>query len=593
MPELARAGEKVIRGIAVSSGVCRGKILVLGKPPETSIPEYTITEGEVADHTNRLEQALMLTRQQIQHVQHQVRERMGATDASVFDAHLLVLEDPVLLTEVVRTVAEKKVNVEYAFAAVTSKYIAALAAIQDDYLRERAADMRDVASRIQHNLLGESESLELAQITEPCILVAHDLTPSRTALLDKQKVLGFATDQGSRTSHTAILARSLQIPAVTGLTDASQRLKTGQYALLDGFNGVIIVDPTEQTLFEYGQLSFRRNAVQERLRDVKDQVAVTLDGTQITLSANISGPSETAAVRNFGAEGVGLFRTEYLFMGQEDLPTEEEQFQAYSQVANALKPLPVIIRTLDLGGDKFLSHRYGPEEANPFLGFRAIRISLQEPKLFRDQLRAILRASAAGNVKLMYPMISSLDEVNQANALVETYKSELRAEGVPFDDGIETGAMIEIPAAVLISGALAKRVRFFSIGTNDLIQYSLAVDRLNPKIAHLYEPTHPGVLRLIKTTADAAHAAGIWVGVCGEMAGDPVMIPLLLGLGVDELSAAPATVPAMKFMIRRVKLSEARDLAEFALHCESGAEILSRAQALARAIAPSLFEDQV
>ncbi len=593
MPELARAGEKMIRGIAVSSGVCRGKILVLGKPPETSIPEYAISEGEVAEHTNRLEQALMRTRQQIQHVQREVQERMGAADASVFDAHLLVLEDPLLLEEVVRMVAEKRVNVEHAFASVTSKYIATLAAIQDDYLRERAADMRDVASRIQHNLLGESESLEIGQITEPCILVAHDLTPSRTALLDKRKVLGFATDQGSRTSHTAILARSLQIPAVTGLSDATQRLKTGQYALLDGFNGVIIVDPTEQTLFEYGQLSFRHTAVQERLRDVRDQPAVTLDGTRITLSANISDPSETTIVRDSGAEGVGLFRTEYLFMGQETLPTEEEQFQAYLQVASALKPLPVIIRTLDLGGDKFLSHRYGPEEANPFLGFRAIRISLQEPKLFRDQLRAILRASVTGNVKLMYPMISSLDELNQANALVETYKSELRAEGIPFDDGIEIGAMIEIPAAVLISGALAKRVRFFSVGTNDLIQYSLAVDRLNPKIAHLYEPTHPGVLRLIKAATDAAHAAGIWVGVCGEMAGDPVMIPLLLGLGVDELSAAPAMVPAMKFMIRRVKLSEAGALAEFALHCESGAEILSRAQALAKAIAPSLFEDQV
>ena len=593
MPELARAGEKVMRGIAVSSGVCRGKILVLGKPPETSIPEYTITEGEVADHTNRLEQALMLTRQQIQRVQHEVQERMGAADASVFDAHLLVLEDPLLLDEVVRMVTEKKVNVEFAFASVTSKYIAALAAIQDDYLRERAADMRDVASRIQHNLQGETESMELAQIAEPCILVAHDLTPSRTGLLDKRKVLGFATDQGSRTSHTAILARSLEIPAITGLTDASQRLKTGQYALLDGFNGVIIIDPTEQTLFEYGQLNFRHTAVRERLRDVRDQPAITLDGTRITLSANISNPGDTAVVRDSGAEGVGLFRTEYLFMGQENLPTEEEQFKAYVQVASALKPLPVIIRTLDLGGDKFLSHRYGPEEANPFLGFRAIRISLQEPKLFRDQLRAILRASAAGNVKLMYPMISSLDELNQANALVETYKSELRAEGVPFDDGIEIGAMIEIPAAVLISGTLAKRVRFFSIGTNDLIQYSLAVDRLNPRIAHLYEPTHPGVLRLIKATADAAHAASVWVGVCGEMAGDPVMVPLLLGLGVDELSAAPAMVPAMKFMIRHVKLSEARELADFALQCESGAEILSRAQALARAVAPSLFEDQV
>jgi phosphotransferase system enzyme I (PtsI) len=591
MPEAARAGERVFRGIPVSDGVCRGKILVLHRPQETTIPKYAITEGEIPEHTNRLEQALIRTRQQILEVQQQVSKGMGASEAGIFDAHLLVLEDPVLLEEVVRLVRTDMVNIEFAFSAVTAKYIATLGAIEDDYLRERAADMRDVTARILSSLLGQEEQGGLTDLIEPSILVAHDLTPSRTALLDKRMVLGIATDQGSRTSHTAILARSLQIPGVTGLKDASLRLKHGQYALLDGFNGLLIIDPTDQTLYEYGQLARKHLALQDRLREVKDQPAVTLDGARITLSANIEKPDETVDVAAFGAEGVGLYRTEYLFLSRETLPTEEEQYQAYASVAAAVMPRPLIIRTLDLGGDKVLSDRQESSERNPFLGWRAIRICLQERDMFRDQLRAVLRASVAGNIKLMYPMISGLEEVNQANALVEQCKAELRAQNIPFNEQLEIGVMIEIPAAVLTAEALAKRVKFFSIGTNDLIQYSLAVDRMNPKIAHLYEPTHPAILRLIKATTDAAHAHGIWVGVCGEMAGDPVLVPLLLGLGVDELSAAPSAVPAVKFLLRRLKLSEARELARFALECESGAEILARAQTLARQIAPSLFEE--
>ena len=385
----------------------------------------------------------------------------------------------------------------------------------------------------------------------------------------------------------------MEIPAVVGLQRTSEELKTGEYALLDGFNGKIIINPTDQTLFEYGQLVRQHVDLREKLRDVQRQPAVTLDGTRVGLSANIEGADDASAVVACGAEGVGLFRTEYLFINRTVLPSEEEQYVAYRKIAAALKPQPVIIRTLDLGGDKFLSHLHGPQEMNPFLGWRAIRLCLEEKEIFRDQLRAILRASVEGNIKVMYPMVSCLQELEQANALLEQYKAELRAENIPFCNELEIGVMVEIPSAALASNALAKRVKFFSIGTNDLIQYTLAVDRLNERIAHLYEPTHPSILHLIKMTVDAAHRNGIWVGVCGEMAGDPVLVPLLLGLGVDELSVTPPLVPSIKFLIRRLKMEEAKKLANFALNCESGVEILKRAQALAKNIAPSLFENKV
>jgi phosphotransferase system enzyme I (PtsI) len=590
MPELAKTSEQVYRGIPVSEGICRGKIVVVSRPPETEVPKYAIAEADLPEHTNRLEQALVQTRHQIQEVQRKVVAAMGAADASIFDAHLLMLDDPVLLDEALRLMQQERVNVEYAFSVARGKYLATLEAVDDEYLRERTADVRDVTARVLHNLLGGAGPPPLPPLQEPCILVAHDLAPSQTAVLDKKLVLGFAIDQGTKTCHTAILARAHQLPAVTGLQEASQRLKSGQYALLDGFGGALIVDPTDQTLFEYGQLARKHAAVQERLQEVRDQRAITLDGVAITLSANVESPDETAAVQANGAEGIGLFRTEYLFLNRESLPTEEEQFQAYYQVAAALQPQPVVIRTLDLGGDKVLRGRHAQAEHNPFLGWRAIRMCLQERDLFRRQLRAVLRAAVLGNIKLMYPMISGLDELLQANGMVEECKAELRRDAIPFAENLEVGAMIEIPSAAVTADALAKRVRFFSLGTNDLIQYSLGVDRMNPKIAHLYEPTHPAIVRLIKTTVDAAHAHGIWVGVCGEMAGDPVLVPLLLGLGVDELSAAPGLVPAVKFLIRQLKMSEAEALAEFALKCENGAETLSRAQALANAIAPSLFE---
>jgi phosphotransferase system enzyme I (PtsI) len=588
MPEPPR-GEQTFRGIPVSAGVCRGKILVLDRCRPT-IVKRPLTEAQVPDEVNRLEKALVQTRHQLLEVQRRVSEGMGSEEGSIFDAHLLVLEDRTLLDEVVRRIQEEKVNAEYAFQAVAERYAAMLAAIEDDYLRERATDMRDVTARVLGNLLGMPDEIDLRHLKEPCIIVSHDLTPSNTAQLDKRHVLGFATDVGSKTSHTAIMARSLRIPAVVGLKDASPQLESGQNALLDGINGLVIINPTDQTLFEYGQLARKQVTLQEKLRDVLAQPAVTLDGHSVFLSANIETPADTEAVKANGAEGVGLFRTEYLFLNRELPPGEEQQFLAYREAARALKPMPLVIRTLDLGGDKLLAHLPLPRERNPFLGWRAIRLCLQERDIFREQLRAILRASSEGNVKMMFPMISGLDELNQATALVEEYKAELRQEKIAFDENLEIGAMIETPSAVIVAESLAKRLKFFSIGTNDLIQYSLAVDRMNEKIAHLYEPTHPAIVRLLKAAIDAAHHHKVWVSVCGEMGGDPVLVPLLLGLGVDELSAAPPLIPPLKFIVRRLKLAEAKDLADFALQCESSADILARCQELARQIAPGLFE---
>jgi phosphotransferase system enzyme I (PtsI) len=591
MPDAARAGERIFRGIPVSPGVCRGKILVIGKPQTETVVRRQIAESEVSAELKRFEQALVDTRHQILEVQRQLTEGLGAKDASIFDAHLLVLEDPTLIDEVTKLIQEQGLAAEYAFQQVSDKYIKTLSSIDDEYLRERAGDMRDVVTRVLDLLRGRATNLDLSQIKDPCIIISYDLTPSQTAQMNKKMVLGFATDIGSRTSHTAIMARSLRIPAVVGLRRATQELASGSYALLDGYNGQIVINPTDQTLFEYGQLVRKRVTLEEKLRDTLDKPSVTLDGTPIVLSANIEGPADTEAVLASGAEGVGLFRTEYLFINRDTLPNEEEQYQAYREVVAALKPSPVIIRTLDLGGDKFLSHLQVPQEMNPFLGWRAIRFCLQERDIFRAQLRAILRASAEGNVKIMYPMISGLEELNQAGALLEEFKGELRCEGQPFDENLEVGAMIEIPSAAVAAESLARRVKFFSLGTNDLIQYSLAVDRLNEKIAHLYEPTHPAILRLIKMTADAGRKHGIWTGICGEMAGEAVLTPLLLGLGITELSAAPSVVPQIKYLIRRLKMTEAQELAAFALDCESGPEILGRCKKLALQIAPSLFEN--
>jgi phosphotransferase system enzyme I (PtsI) len=579
----------VYRGIPVSGGICKGPLVILKKEDEC-IPQREVAEEDIPHELERLEKALIETRQQIIQVQNQVEEAMGAEDASIFDAHLLVLEDQTLLDEVSRFLHGHRVNVEYAFNQVAEKYAATLSRIDDDYLRERASDLRDVTSRVLNNLLGRRDTT-MSTLSGPSIIGSYDLSPSVTAQLDKDVVLGFVTEVGGRTSHTAIMARALQIPAIVGLQNLRTQAKSGEYVLLDGYNGLLIVNPTDQTLYEYGQLVEKQVHLKEKLKDITREAAITLDGKRITLSANIGQASDIEAVRQSGAEGVGLFRTEFLFLNRTTLPSEDEQYEAYRSVAAALNPGPVVIRTLDLGGDKFAAHLNMPAEMNPFLGWRAIRFCLEEKEIFRTQLRAILRASVEGNIKMMYPMISCLRELESANELVNECKAELDCEGIPFNHHLEIGVMIEIPAAALIADTLGKRVSFFSIGTNDLIQYSLAVDRLNEKIAHLYEPAHPAILKLVQMTAKAGHANGIWTGVCGEMASDLAMVPLLLGLGVDELSVAAGYVPQVKYLIRSIRLSEAQKLAEWAVANESGTAVLERAQEFIHAAAPSLFEN--
>ena len=579
----------MLRGIPVSQGVSQGRVVVLNRSrivPAKAGFEIDDQAGEEA----RLQTALAETRKQLTAVQERLRDEFGAKESQIFDAHLLVLEDPALMEEVGRQVRDEHHTPEYAFYTASEKYAEALSAVDDSYLSERAADIRDVTQRVLGNLMGQPQRAGVSDLTEPCIVVANDLTPSDTAQLDPAKVLGFVTEVGSRTSHTAILARSLQIPAVLGLGEAIEELKPGQTVLLDGFNGFVIISPSEQTLFEYGQLVERQSSIEESLDEIRTEPAKTLDGHTIILSANIERAGDVEAVRKSGATGVGLFRTEFLFINRSDLPNEEEQFQAYKKVTESLAPEPVIIRTLDLGGDKLLSHVNVAAEMNPFLGWRAIRLCLEERDLFRTQLRAILRASAFGDLKIMYPMVSGMDELDAANVLLDECRDQLRAEGVEFAENLEIGVMIETPSAAMIADSLARCVQFFSIGTNDLIQYSLAVDRLNEKIAHLYEPTHPGILRLIKTTVDAGQAQKIWTGVCGEMAGELAMVALLIGLGVAELSVVPSLVPRVKMLIRSIEMAKARELAEFALNCDSPGEILARAEALAKAAVPDFFE---
>lgn len=581
----------MLRGIPVSQGVSQGRVVVLNR--SRIVPAKAGFElGDQAGEEDRLKTALAETRAQILAVQEKLRDELGAKESLIFDAHLLVLEDPALLEEVHRQVREEHLTPEFAFYTASEKYATALSAVEDSYLSERAADIRDVTQRVLGNLMGQPQQAGVSDLTEPCIVVANDLTPSDTAQLDPAKVLGFVTEVGSRTSHTAILARSMQIPAVLGLGESIEKLKSGQTVLLDGFNGFVVISPSDQTLFEYGQLVERQTSIEESLDEIRSEPATTLDGHSIILSANIERAGDVEAVRKSGATGVGLFRTEFLYINRPDLPDEEEQFQAYKKVAESLAPEPVIIRTLDLGGDKLLSHVNVSAEMNPFLGWRAIRLCLEEKDLFRTQLRAILRASIFGNLKIMYPMVSGMDELDTANVLLDECRGQLKSEGVEFANDLEIGVMVETPSAAMIADSLAKRVQFFSIGTNDLIQYSLAVDRLNEKIAHLYEPTHPGILRLIKATVDAGQAQNIWTGVCGEMASDIAMVPLLIGLGVGELSVVSSLVPRVKMLIRSIEMAKAQELATFALNNDSPSEILARAEALAKEAVPSFFEER-
>jgi phosphoenolpyruvate-protein phosphotransferase (PTS system enzyme I) len=572
--------ETRFQGAGVSSGVARGKIHVV-RDDLDDVTHYRISPSQVTDEIGRFEAALIQTRMQILEMQQRIAESIGAKDAAIFDAHLLVVEDRTLIDEVLRKLETDLCNVEWVFQEVSTRYAETLNKIDDPYLRERALDIQDVTKRVIRNLQGKTPKTFLG-LSEPHILVAHNLTPSDTATMNRERVLGIATDLGSRTSHTAIIARSLNIPAVVGLHDITEKLETGQEVLIDGTNGWLIIDPTPETLAHYREIESRRIKVVAQLRELRETSSTTRDGRHIVLSANIELPEDVDAVAANGAEGIGLYRTEFLYLNRTALPTEDEQYETYRKVAECVRPNPLIIRTFDLGGDKLAPGTVDiSDELNPFLGWRAIRFCLENVDIFKTQLRAILRASAVGNVKIMFPMISGLDELRSALAVLATCKEELHESKIDIGEKTEVGAMIEIPSAAISADLLADEVDFFSIGTNDLIQYALAVDRVNERIAHLYEPTHPAVLRLLKMVADAAHANNIWVGVCGEMAGDIALVPLLLGLGVDELSAGAALVPRVKRAVQSLAIPECRQLVEEALKLQTPSEILARCLELA------------
>jgi phosphotransferase system enzyme I (PtsI) len=568
--------EIVVQGISASQGIAYGQIFVYLQS-EVEIPSYQVDPEKRIDEIVRFDKALLVTRQQIAKIQAEVEKNLGKNEALIFDAHLLVLEDQALISETIRESETTGRNIETCFDTVSKKYIQAFSEIDDEYLRERAGDIRDVAQRVLQNLLGQAEN-SLSQLVKSRIVVANDLSPSDSAAINRGAGLAIVTDSGSKTSHGVIVARSMQVPAVVGVRDLTKRTHTGDWALVDGYDGIVILNPSEQTLFRYGKIQSQKKSFEIRLREANRQKAVTLDGVEVSLMANIENVGEMSQVKEYFAQGVGLFRTEYLFLSAARVPNEQEQFLAYKAVVEGLAPNPVIIRTLDLGGDKpMASGPYAfPKEDNPFMGFRAIRFCLDNQGMFKDQLRAILLASHHGKAKLMYPMISGAEEMAQANALLEECKAELRMRGQPFDESLEVGAMIEIPSAAATIDLLEKHCDFFSIGTNDLIQYLLAIDRGNDRIAHLYEPAHPAVLRTLKRVVDDAHRLDVPVGVCGEMAGDPVYAPLLLGLGVDSLSMAPTLLPAVKFLIRAMKMADARELAAEALAMTSAGAIYSK-----------------
>ncbi|HEY4257161.1 MAG TPA: phosphoenolpyruvate--protein phosphotransferase [Candidatus Udaeobacter sp.] len=567
-------------GAGVSPGMACGKTHVV-RDDQDDVVRYRIAPSQVADEIGRFETALIQTRMQILEMQQRIAESIGAKDAAIFDAHLLVVEDRTSIDEVLRKLETDLCNVEWVFQEVATRYAETLNKIDDPYLRERALDIQDVTKRVIRNLQGKAPKTFLA-LNEPHILVAHNLTPSDTASINRAHVLGVATDLGSRTSHAAILARSLNIPAIVGLHDVTVKLETGQHVLLDGSDGQLIVDPTPQTIAHYAEIESRRAKVTAQLKELRTTRSTTRDGRHIVLSANIELPRDVEAVAANGAEGIGLYRTEFLYLNRSTLPTEHEQFETYRRVAEQVRPDPLIIRTFDLGGDKLAPGAVEiTDELNPFLGWRAIRLCLENIEIFKTQLRAILRASVVGNIKIMFPMISGLEELRRAKAVLDECKDELRHAGIPLAEKIELGAMIEIPSAAISANVLASEVDFFSIGTNDLIQYTLAVDRVNEKLAHLYEPTHPAILRLLKMVADAAHANHIWVGVCGEMAGDVALIPLLLGLGIDELSASASRVPRVKRAVQSLAIPECRELVEETLKLNTGSEILARCLELA------------
>lgn len=563
--------EKVFYGIPASPGVARGQVFrfLHGK---VEVPKYAVQEADQDSEISRFEDALSQTKDQITKIRGEVAKNLGEKEAGIFDAHLMVLEDKAVLDDVVAEIRKSGDNVEQCLHRVTQRYIDYFSQLEDEYLRERSADLKDISKRLLGNLVGATAA-GTAFLDEPRILVSEDLSPSDTASLDGDKILGIATDAGGRTSHAVIMARSSGVPAVVGLRQMTDQLSEGDTLLIDGFEGIAIVNPSETTLFRYGKVGQSRKRMKDLLLEEASLPALTKDGEKVVFLTNADSPDEVRKSNDHDCQGVGLFRTESIFLRKNEIPSEEDQFNEYRQIVESANPLPVTIRTLDLGGDKILDSIGREKEENPFMGFRAIRYCLRNPDVFLDQLRAILRASTHGTVKIMFPMVSGVGELVRAKEFLSTAMRQLREKNIEFDDKIEVGCMIETPSAVTICDLLASEVDFFSVGTNDLVQYLLAVDRINNEIAYLYEPHHPAVIRSLKRVFEIGKEHGVEVTVCGEIAGDPHFLPLLLALGVNSLSAASPMLPELKFFARRFTLAEARKLTDHILEMKRPSEI--------------------
>jgi phosphotransferase system enzyme I (PtsI) len=565
------ASETRFQAIAASPGVATGPIILL-RQDRPAIRHRAITPDRIGHEISRFEESLLKTRQQILQAKGRLASSVGEKDAAIFDAHLLVLEDPTILQAVKAQLHERLQTVDSIYQEITKSLAQQMLDLDDEYLRERANDIHDVSRRVLQNLRGLEEPV--VEIAQPSIIIADALSLTDLISIDRASLLGFATEQGSSTSHAAIVARSLNIPAVVGIHHLLERVDAGMEVLLDGSTGVLIVLPGEATKAEFGRLTTQRSAVEEQLETIRDTLARTIDDRRVIVSANVELPEDFPLVAENGAEGIGLYRTEFLFLNRNDFPTEEEQYEVYRQIAVLARPNSVIIRTLDVGGDKVASFLSGEEqEMNPFLGWRGIRLCLDRPDIFRTQLRAICRASAEGNVRIMFPMITDVTEVRRCKQIVAEILGELRAEGIPVAEKMEVGIMIEVPSAAMTADILAREVDFFSIGTNDLVQYTLAVDRLNERVAPLYQPCHPAVLRLIARVVEEGHKNGIWTGICGEMANDVLLTPLLVGFGVDELSMGSVFVPRVKKAIQSLSHQESAGMARDLLQYETAEDI--------------------